>query len=225
MWVCLPCVLVCVRVCVWCVSGLWLLHLASLGWGLLLVFVWVWLVCVVVGPSPLLAEGPECDSPPLLAGFRCRWWWVFPRLSWLRGPGCGSPPLLAGVRWWWWGVVPRQSWLRVLVAVPRHSWLGSVGCGWLFRGGGKCPVLCVFVARAVACGARAFVCFVCLWYLWWWWCGVGVSSACAGVRACVCVVYQWSFVACPRLSRLGLAAGVCVGVVGVCCGWSLATPG
>ena len=46
------------------------------GWGLPLMWVWVWLVCVVVGPSPLLAEVPECDSLPLLAGFRCRWWWV-----------------------------------------------------------------------------------------------------------------------------------------------------
>ena len=33
-------------------------------------------------PSPLLAEGPGCDSPPLLAGFRCRRWWVF-----LSSPG------------------------------------------------------------------------------------------------------------------------------------------
>ena len=34
-------------------------------------------VCGAVGPSPLLAEGPVCYSPPLLAGFRCRWWWAF----------------------------------------------------------------------------------------------------------------------------------------------------
>ena len=74
MWVCLLRVLVCVRVRVLCVGGLWLLVLASLGWGLLLVFVWVWLVCVVVGPLPFLAEGFECNSPPLLAGLRCRWW-------------------------------------------------------------------------------------------------------------------------------------------------------
>ena len=75
--VCLPRVLVCVCVCVWCVGGLWLLVLASVSWGLLLVLVWKWLVCALVGPSPLLAEGHECDSPPLLAGFGCRWWWVF----------------------------------------------------------------------------------------------------------------------------------------------------
>ena len=34
------------------------------------------LVCGVVGPSPLLAEVPVCYSPPLLVGFRCRWWWA-----------------------------------------------------------------------------------------------------------------------------------------------------
>ena len=37
------------------------------------VLVGLWLVCGVVGPSPLLAEVPVCYSPPLLAGFRCRW--------------------------------------------------------------------------------------------------------------------------------------------------------
>ena len=40
------------------------------------VLVGLWLVCGVVGPSPLLAEVPVCYSPPLLAGFRCRWWWA-----------------------------------------------------------------------------------------------------------------------------------------------------
>ena len=33
----------------------------------------LWLVCGVVGPSPLLAEVRVCYSPPLPAGFRCRW--------------------------------------------------------------------------------------------------------------------------------------------------------
>ena len=41
------------------------------------VLVGLWLLCGVVGPSPLLAEVPVCYSPPLLAGFRCRWWWAF----------------------------------------------------------------------------------------------------------------------------------------------------
>ena len=37
----------------------------------------LWLVCGVVGPSPLLADVLVCYSPPLLAGSRCRWWWAF----------------------------------------------------------------------------------------------------------------------------------------------------
>ena len=40
------------------------------------VLVGLWLLCGVVGPSPLLAEVPVCYSPPLLAGFPCRWWWA-----------------------------------------------------------------------------------------------------------------------------------------------------
>ena len=55
----------CVVCGVWCVVC---------GGGVL---VGLWLVCGVVGPSPLLAEVPVCYSPPLLAGFRCRWWWAF----------------------------------------------------------------------------------------------------------------------------------------------------
>ena len=54
----------CVVCGVWCVVS---------GGGVL---VGLWLVCGVVGPSPLLAEVPVCYSPPLLAGFRCRWWWA-----------------------------------------------------------------------------------------------------------------------------------------------------
>ena len=70
------CVCVCgVSVVCGCLSS------PSLGWGLLLVFVWVWLVCVVGGPSQLLAEGPGCGSPPLLAGVRRLWWWLVPRNS------------------------------------------------------------------------------------------------------------------------------------------------
>ena len=57
---------------VWCVvCGVWCV---LCGGGVL---VGLWLVCGVVGPSPLLVEVPVCYFPPLLAGFRCRWWWVF----------------------------------------------------------------------------------------------------------------------------------------------------
>ena len=57
---------------VWCVvCGVWCV---VCGGGVL---VGLWLVCGVVGPSPLLVEVPVCYCPPLLAGFRCRWWWAF----------------------------------------------------------------------------------------------------------------------------------------------------
>ena len=125
------------------------------------------LVSVVVGdPSPLLAEGP----------------------------GCGSPPLLAGVRWWWWCVVPRHSWLRVLVAVLRPSWQGSAGrgggggfhvlcvfvprclcvvplslcvlcvCGVCVRGGVG-GVVWVCLPRALVCMRPCVSCFGGLWLL------------------------------------------------------------
>ena len=160
--------------------------LATPGWGPL---------SVVVGvSSPILAEDP----------------------------GCGSSPLLSGVRWWWWCVVPRQTWLRVLlVAVPRHSWLGPAGRGggggpfpWVWIGGFPC---CECLWRGACAWAGAFVCLVSLWCLcWWWcgWCGGGVSSACVGVRACVCVVCRWSVVACPR----PLSAGACCWCL-CWCGW------
>ena len=146
---------------------------ATPGWGLLAVAVrgvWcvvcgggvlagLWVVCGVVGPSPLLAEVPVCYSPPLLAGFRCRWWWAVPATpSWgplaavvcgvwrwcvggwsLASPGGGFCVLLPAT----------PGWVSLLVVVggPRHSWLGSVGGGvWRGRslatpGGGSCVLL------------------------------------------------------------------------------------
>ena len=99
------------------------------------VLVGLWLVCGVVGPSPLLAEVPVCYSPPLLAGFRCRWWWAVPAtpgwgplaavvcgvwsvVCWwgpspllAEVPVCYSPPLLAGFRCrWWWAVPATPGW-------------------------------------------------------------------------------------------------------------------
>ena len=187
-WVFLPPVLVCVRACAWCVVGLWLLVPPSLRWGLRLVFVWVWLVCVVVGPSPVLVGGPGCSSPPLLAGVcRSRWW-----------------------------LVPRQSWLRVFIAVPRHSWQGFARCGgggslatpgcgprglppvFLFWSGLACGggvvVLCPCVG-VLCCGWRPcsspLPCCVCVCVVWrlvlvWVVCGVRVWCACS-VCVCVCV--------------------------------------
>ena len=111
-----------------CGGGVWCV---VCGGGVLL---GLWLVCGVVGPSPLLAEVPVCYSPPLLAGFRCRWWWAVPAT-----PGWG--PLAAVVCGVWCGVwcvvgVPRHSWLRFLCATPRHSWLGFAAAG-----GGRSPPL------------------------------------------------------------------------------------
>ena len=75
-------------------------------------FVCVWLV-FVLGPLPLLAEGPGCSSPPLLARVCRLWWWL----------------------------VPRHSWLRVVVAVPRESWLGFAAdsSGWFLVTPGRGP--------------------------------------------------------------------------------------
>ena len=167
-----------------------------------------------------------CYFPPLLAGFRCRWWCAAPRHSWLGPAGCGGVfrgwgcPLLCvfvvcvGVRggcavlcvaclWclrcWWCGVVvqwvclphvlvcvvacvwcagglclgapaPCLSRPLALGVVPRHSWLGSTGCG---GGGPGCPSpwswrVCVrCVALRVGVG--------------------GVGGSCAVWLPCVCV--------------------------------------
>ena len=215
--VCLPRVLVCVCVCVWRVGGLWLLVLASLRWGLLLVLVLVSLVCAVVGLSPLLAESLECHSPPLLAGFRFRLLPVFlatpgcgPRArgpaapSWtplvvvgcgplpllVAGPGCGSPPLLAGVHQLRLGDL--SGWgLSCVVCVCGVGVWAWCSC---------CCVFCVFVVSELLVVWRG-----CVFRVRW--------CACLRVRG-----VSLFLVARPCLSLYGLAAGVCVGVIGVCCG-------
>ena len=60
--------------------------LAGVRWRRLCVVCGVWCVVCCWGPSPLLAEVPVCYSLPLLAGFRCRWWWAVPAT-----PGWGLP--------------------------------------------------------------------------------------------------------------------------------------
>ena len=86
-----------------CGGGVWCV---VCGGGVL---VGLWLVCGVVGPSPLLAEVPVCYSPPLLAGFRCRWWWAVPATpGWgpLAAVVCGVWCVVCGVcRWCVGGVV------------------------------------------------------------------------------------------------------------------------
>ena len=91
-----------------------------------------------------------CYSPPLLAGFRCRWWWAVPAT-----PGWGPlPAVVCGV--WCFGGVPRHSWRRFLCATPRHSWLGFAAAG-----GGRSPPLLAGVrwrrSRVVCVRVRALL--------------------------------------------------------------------
>ena len=203
------------------------------------VLVGLWLLCGVVGPSPLLAEVPVCYSPPLLAGFRCRWWWAVPAT-----PGWGLVAVVCGV---WcvavvccWGcgwcvvwLVPRHSWRRFLCATPRHSWLGFAAAG-----GGRSPPLLagVRLRRCVWCVVCGGGVLVGLWLV----CGVvGPSPLLAEVPVCYSPPllagfrcrWWWAVPATPGWGPLAaVVCGVwrwCVGgvVAGVWCGWSLATPG
>ena len=148
-------------------------------------------------PSPSLAEGLGCGSPPLLP-------WVL--WCWCGG---GPSPLLAEVCWFvergpslppegpgW--AFPRHSWLRAPGPVPRHSWLGGL---LVLVVGGPSP----FLAEGPRCGSPpllagvcqlrwwpflrgplgGFPCFVCSW-----------RGACWCVR-CVFVVVVWVWVCLP----------------------------
>ena len=124
--------------------------LAGVRWRRWCVVCGVWCVVCCLGPSPLLAEVPVCYSPPLLAGFRCCWWWAVPAtpgwgplaavvcLLFLAGSGGPAsrarsgaphlflwplclPALLGPLRA---GVAPLSF---AAVAFPR--WLGFVVCG------------------------------------------------------------------------------------------------
>ena len=213
------------------------------------VLVGLWLVCGVVGPSPLLAEVPVCYSPPLLAGFRCRWWWAVPAT-----PGCGLLAAVVCGVWCvavvcWWGcgwcvvwLVPRHSWRRFLCATPRHSWLGFAAGGggrsrhsWLGSacGGGvwcvPCGVWCVVCGDGVLVGLFWCVVWLVPRHSWrWFLCAtprhswLGFAAAGGGRSP--------PLLAGVRLRRWCVVCGVwrwCVGgvVAGVWCGWSLATPG
>ena len=216
-----------------CGGGVWCV---LCGGGVL---VGLWLVCGVVGPSPLLAEVPLCYSPPLLAWFRCRWSWAVPATpGWgplaavvcgvrcvVCGAGvllglwlvcgvvgvspllavvsvCYSPPLLAGFRCRWWWAVPATPGWGPLAAVVCCVW--CVVCGVLVGslatpGGGSCvllPAIPGWVSLPLVVGGPRHS-----------WLG---SAGGGGVWCVVCGVWRWCVV------------GV---VVGVWCGWSLATPG
>ena len=177
------------------------------------VLVGLWLVCGVVGPSPLLAEVSVCYSPPLLAGFRCWWWWAVPAT-----PGWGplaavvcSVWCVAVVCWWGCGwcvvwLVPRHSWRRFLCATPRHSWLGFAA-----GGGGRSPPLLA--------GARwRRWCVVC--GVWRWcvggvvagvWCGWSLATPGGGFCVLLPATPGWVsllvVVGGPRHSWLGSVGG------------------
>ena len=111
-------------------------------------------VAGVVGPSPLLAEVPVCYSPPLLAGFRCRWWcgvvvrWVCLPGALPLGPGvcvCAVWPFVLVWVAWGGGGGSRSVWLscvRVCVLAV---------CGWW---GGVCHTLAGSRRRSSACFKR-----------------------------------------------------------------------
>ena len=194
----------------------------------------LWLVCGVVGPSPLLAEVPVCYSPPLLAGFRCRWWCAVPRHSWLGPAGgggawcvvCGVWCVVCGV---WcaevvccWGcgwcvvwLVPRHSRRRFLCATPRHSWPGFAAGGGgrssplLAEGPGRGspPLLAGFRCRRwyVVCGVWCVACGVRRWRVWW---------VCGWCVVWLVPRHSWRRFLCatPRHSWLGFAAGGGVGL-------------
>ena len=191
------------------------------------VLVGLWLVCGVVGPSPLLAEVPVCYSPPLLAGFRCRWWWAVPATpgwgplaAFLCGVWCVAVVCCWGCGWCVVWLVPRHSWRRFLCANPRHSWLGFAA-----GGGGRSPPLLAGVRWRRCC----VVCGV------WRWCVGGVvagvwcgwSLATPGGGSCVLLPATPGWVSLPvvvggpRHSWLGSACGG--GVWCVVCGvWCVA---
>ena len=56
------------------------------------------------GPSPILAEGPGCDSPPLLAQVCCRCLWVVISPTVAEGPASNSFPAIPG-----WGLLPAPA--------------------------------------------------------------------------------------------------------------------
>ena len=231
------CVCVCVGVwlgpagaCCWCGCGCgwclpWLVPRHSSRRFLSAIPRHSWLGFAVGGggcSSPLLAEGPGCGSPPLLAGVRWRRWCVVACHSWLRVqvavPRHSWPLESAGGGFW---VGPCHSWLWVSGAAPRHSWLGSAGGGGgCFRGWGF-PVLCLLVARRVRVVPVLVSVVVCVFVVSvlvvvWVWAGL------PRVFVCVCVCMRVLCVGGVRCGAMWCVGGV---VAGVWCGWSLATPG
>ena len=181
---------------VWCVvCGVWCAAVAFV--------VGLWLVRGVVGPSPLLAEVPVCYSPPLLAGFRCRWWWAAPRHSWLGPAGCGGVFRGRGC--------PLLCVFVVCVGVRGGRAVLCVACLWFL-----CFWWCGVVVRwvclpgALLLGLGVCVCavwpFVLVWVAWG---GVVRGVAALRVRVCACGVWfvGWG------VSYLGWFSSSVVGMV------------
>ena len=162
---------------VWCVvCGVWRAAVACV--------VGLWLVCGVVGPSPLLAEVPVCYSPPLLAGFRCRWWCGAPRHSWLGPASCGGVFCGRGC--------PLLCVFVVCVGVRGGRAVLCVACLWCLCFW-WCGVVVRWVCRlgALLLGPGVCVCavwpFVLVQVVW----GGGVVRGVAVVRARVCARSVW----------------------------------
>ena len=167
-------------------------------------------VAGVVGPSPLLAEVPVCYSPPLLAGFRCRWWWAVPAT-----PGWGPLAAVVCGVWRWcvgcWSLatpgggscvlLPATPGWVSLAAVVCGVWRWCVGCWSLATPGWVSLSAVVRGVRCVVCGVwrAAVACVVGLWLVW------------------LVPRHSWRRFLCatPRHSWLGFAAG---GGVVWCCG-------
>ena len=102
---------------------------------------------VGVGPSPLLAEGPGCGPPPLLAGVRLVRWWPFPRGLVGGFPCCVC--LCRGACWCVRCVFVAVVWVWVcLLCVLARVWQRVAVC---FPGWGLLPVL-VWVGLWLVCG-------------------------------------------------------------------------
>ena len=186
---------------VWCVvCGVWCV---VCGGGVL---VGLWLVFGVGGPSPLLAEVPVCYSPPLLAGFRCRWWWAF-----LATPGGGSRARFP--------------------ATPGWVSLSAVVCGvWCVVCGVWCAAVACVLGFWPVCGvvgpspllAEVPVCYsppLLAWFRCRWWCAAPRHSwlgpaGCGGV---------FRGRGCPLLCVFVVCVGVRGGraVLRVACLWRL----
>ena len=182
---------------VWCVvCGVWCAAVACV--------VGLWLVCGVVGPSPLLAEVPVCYSPPLLAGLCCRWWCAAPRNSRLGPAGCGGVFRGRGC--------PLLCVFVVCVGVRGGRAVLRVACLWCL-----CFWWCGVVVRwvcllgALLLGLGVCVCavwpFVLVWVAW----GGGVVRGVAAVRVHVCACGVW-LVGCG-VSYLGWFSSSVVGMV------------